>query len=55
MNYNSHLLSKLQSIISYDKKIISKRQFEVIGKAVIEIRKIAFGVLKIEKEKESKT
>ena len=41
--------------ISYDKKIISKRQFEVIGKAVIEIRKIAFGVLKIENKKESKT
>lgn len=34
--------------VSFDKKIISKRQCEVIGRFLIEIRKIAFGVIKSE-------
>ncbi len=39
------------SKISYEKKIISKRQFEVIGRAIIEIRKISYGLIKGERER----
>lgn len=34
--------------VSFDKKIISKRQCEIIGRFLIEIRKITFGVMKSE-------
>lgn len=34
--------------VSFDKKIISKKQCEVIGRFLIEIRKITFGVIKSE-------
>lgn len=38
------------SRISYSKKIISKRQFEVIGRIIIELRKMSCGLLKNEKD-----
>ena len=41
------------SKVSFNKKIISKRQFEVVVRAIIEIRKITYGVIKIEQTKES--
>ena len=31
---------------SFDKKYISKRQYEVVGRFLMEIRKIAYGVIK---------
>ena len=34
--------------ISFNKKYISTRQYEVIGKFLIEIRKITYGILKSE-------
>lgn len=34
--------------VSYDKKIISKHQFEVVGRFILEIRKMAYGLLKKE-------
>lgn len=41
------------SKVSFNKKIISKRQFEVVVRAIIEIRKITYGVIKSEQTKES--
>ena len=38
--------------VSYDKKIISHRQFEVITKFLLEIRKMTYGLLKKENENE---
>jgi len=40
--------------IGYKKKIVTKRQYEVIGRAIIEIRKISYGLLKSEKDKSKK-
>ncbi len=34
--------------ISFNKKYISKRQYEVVGRFLVEIRKIAFGVIRSE-------
>ena len=34
--------------VSYEKKILGKRQYEVIGRSLVEIRKIAYGVIKSE-------
>ncbi len=39
--------------ISFNKKIISKRQYEVVGRAIIEIRKITYGVIRSEQQTEN--
>lgn len=36
--------------VSYNKKILGKHQFEVLGRFIIEIRKIAYGVIRSEKK-----
>ena len=34
--------------VSFNKKYISKRQYEVVGRFLVEIRKITFGVIRSE-------
>lgn len=36
--------------ISFNKKMISKRQFEVIGRKIIELRKMGYGLIQNEKD-----
>lgn len=38
------------TLVSYNKKILGKHQFEVLGNFIIEIRKITYGVMKNEKK-----
>lgn len=51
--YLKDLLVKLSMLnfyvgVSFEKKCISKRQYEVIGRFLVEIRKIIYGVMKSE-------